>query len=182
MRKNSKNTRKKFLKMFIIAVVSVIACILLFLLVTNLAARKSQLNSLNSASDDLYRLYAKILKDPSIVQGNGSYAKKCFQASAKFSEGTITCGGDGQATLGDNSSYDSQREDSINLIKRSTDFTYTAVENIHNDKTDSIEGFAIHFTHNKTGILCELTLESLQYQMSCLETVPDFLPGYTIEK
>lgn len=182
MRKNLKTSRKNVLKIAIIILMSTLLCLTLFLLANNLAARKSQVDSLNSASDDLNKLYTKIATNLISDTEAANFQKVCYQSSAKLSHGSIRCGGEGKIVVNESLSYESQKQDSLDLINQSSNFVYKTAEDIHDDKTGANKGFAVHFVHNKTGILCDLILELQQYEIVCLQTVPDFLPDYTIEK
>lgn len=167
-----------------IVVASAVLCLVVLLLASNLAARKFQADSLNSASDDLHQLYSKLVNDLKIDTNTATFSKRCGQSSAKYHTGTITCGPRGRFLRP--VSYDAlaSSDDLKSNIQKNT--TFEKVEVNRFDSSDD-RWTAINFVHAATGIECFVDLvdngsSSTEYRLGCNETVPDFLPGYTVEK
>ena len=125
-----------------------------------------------------------LLDDPSIQKDTISYAKKCFQASAKLSKGTITCGPRGQfkKTVPYNlAKLDVSVEE---YIKKDNAFSKVTVDEFNKGEQNAWS--SIEFVHTDTSIKCFVNYVAednlTDYTLGCNEVVPDFLTGYAVEK
>lgn len=182
MKTNKKTTRKNAYIVKVIVVMAVV-CVVALTLISILAHKATEKNiKVEQTSADLEVLYTQLRENLSTTLVTANYQNVCYQSSEKYSSGTITCGSEGRLTVNTAQEYEVQKNDTIELLKRTSNFSYRTSEDIRDDKTEIINGFAVHFTHIQTGTFCTLILEGQQYTLSCLETVPAFLPGYTVEE
>lgn len=185
MKKQSKNSNKmKASKVVIFTLVIGVACALVVAIVLFATKQPSraQIDALDKASEDLHQLYTKLMDTPGVDVTSASFKKSCHQASAKFSEGAITCGPEGRISIDNNQSVESQKNNAESILNNLDVFTYNTAEGIRDDRTNNVTGFVLHFTHRETGVPCSLISESQKYIISCFETVPDFIPGYIVDE
>ncbi len=186
MKKQSKNSNKmKASKVVIFTLVIGAACALVavILFFATKQPSRAQIDALDKASEDLYQLYTQLTNSPGVDATSASFKKTCHQASAKFSEGAITCGPEGRFVR--LVSYDIAKEDNgiEAYIQQEGGFSSVTTDEFNKGYEDA--WLNISFIHTETSIKCSVSLSAQDgatvHRLYCFETVPNFLPGYTVE-
>lgn len=181
-KKTNHNSGRKIFNIVAVPLVGIIFVGMVIVWVAKLQIQRTAVNDLDKASASLSIVYGTLVKNLAVDTKNTEFSKKCFQASAKFSEGDITCGGDGSFIARDDISLEAQKGISLDLLQNNGSFALKSSEDIKDERTRNTTGFLLRYLHSETGIACSFVLNMHSYTVGCLKKVPAFLPGYTVEK
>lgn len=175
-RKSEKKEKLILNRWSIVAVTmfGILSIVLLAVWISYFLSEKRSLAELSSAGTDLKVVYGQIANKYEDTSAQSHFRYECHESSTEIGKGRIVCGPNATIYLKGTVSEQDLKDSVGAIVKGSGLFQGVS------SGSSSAQGISLSFSHGSTD--CYLSGNSKEISVYCIKTVPDFLPGYTVEK
>jgi hypothetical protein len=157
----------------VIVMAVILTLIITIFSVLRFIAENKTLEELSFAGADLKTVYSEIIKDSQYINTASYFRYECHESNTEIGRGQISCGPTAVINFNKETSLLELKNSIANAIKNSGLF-----ENVSSGVVSDL-GMSLSFQHGTLG--CSVSGNSGAISIYCQKSVPDFLPGYTIE-